>query len=110
MESNRRDVRHYLTPSGRDVFGEWVTRLKDRVGRAHILKRIDRLEGGNFGDHRSVGEGVWELRVHIGPGYRVYYGEEGRTLVLLLCGGDNKSHSKDIRLAQSFWHEFRGDK
>ncbi len=79
MEPNRREVRHYLTRSGRDVFGDRVRKLKDRVGRAHIFKRIDRLENGNVGDHRSVGEGAWELRVHSGPGYRMYYGEGGQS-------------------------------
>lgn len=107
MEPTTRDVRHFITVSGQDVFGEWLRELKDRAGRAQILKRIDRVEDGNFGDHRSVGDGVWELRFHFGPGYRVYYGEHGRTVVLLLCGGDKRSQARDILLAKKFWLEYR---
>ena len=107
MEPTSRDVRHVLTSSGKNVFGEWLIDLKDRAARAQILKRIDRIEDGNFGDHRSVGEGVWELRIHFGPGYRVYYGEDGPILVLLLCGGDKRTQEKDIQRAKTFWRDYR---
>ncbi len=74
MQPQQRKVFHYVTIDGKDIFGEWLGGLRDISARAAILKRIDRIEEGNFGDHRSVGGGVWEIRIHEGPGYRVYYG------------------------------------
>ncbi|PJB26454.1 MAG: addiction module killer protein [Elusimicrobia bacterium CG_4_9_14_3_um_filter_62_55] len=97
---------HYLA-EGRDLFGEWLDGLKDIAGRAAVLKRIDRLEDGNPGDHRPVGGGVFELRIHHGPGYRAYYGVDGVKMVLLLCGGDKKTQKKDIRRAREFWNKHR---
>lgn len=74
-----------------DVFDEWLTDLKDKVGRARILHRIRAAELGNFGDCESVGEGVSEQRIHVGPGYRVYFTRRGRTIYLFLVGGDKSS-------------------
>ena len=65
------------------------------------------MEEGNFGDHSHVGQGVWELRIHYGPGYRAYYGEDGPVIVLLLCGGDKSTQKRDIRKAHEFWAEYR---
>lgn len=96
-------ILHYTTPNGRDVFQTWLESLRDPVTRARILVRINRLEAGNEGDCRPVGEGVWELRIHHGPGYRVYYGKVHRELVLLLCGGDKKTQAADIRQAKQHW-------
>lgn len=107
MQPKPREVLHYLS-GGKDVFGEWLDGLKDRTGRAAILKRIDRVEDGNFGDYRPVGEGVFEIRIHFGPGYRVYYGLDGLKIVLLLCGGDKATQQKDIRRAHELWGEYRG--
>lgn len=106
MQPRSREVLHYVT-NGKDVFGEWLDGFKDISGRAAILKRIDRVEEGNFGEHRSVGNGVSEIRIHYGPGYRVYYGEDGPRIVLLLCGGDKGTQKKDIRRAQELWAEYR---
>lgn len=106
MQTRRREVLHYVA-EGKDVFGEWLERLGDILGRAAILKRIDRVEEGNFGDRRSIEGGVWELRVHCGPGYRVYYGEDGPRIVLLLCGGVKRTQKKDIRRALELWTEYR---
>ena len=69
--------------------------------------RLDRLEGGNFGDCQSVGSGVFELRLHFGPGYRVYFGEVDRTIVLLLCGGDKSTQTRDIQRAKTYWLEYK---
>lgn len=102
----QRDVRHCIS-NGKDIFGDWLDGLKDRMGRAAILKRIDRVEEGNFGDHRPVGEGVFEIRIHFGPGYRIYYGEDGPRIVLLLCGGDKGTQRKDIGRAQEMWAAYR---
>lgn len=80
-------------------FGDWIDGLRDVVGRARILMRVDRLIHGNPGDHRHLTDGVSELRVDLGPGYRVYYSMRGDRLLLLLIGGDKSSQSKDIAKA-----------
>lgn len=105
-EPRRREVRN-LVVEGRDVFGEWLEGLADARGRAAIYKRLERVQQGNFGDHRHVGNGVFELRIHYGPGYRVYFGEEGPTIVLLLCGGDKHRQANDIQTALRLWHAYR---
>lgn len=109
MQPEKRRVLHYVA-AGRDLFGEWLDGLADIMARAAILKRIDRVEEGNLGDHRGIGHGVSELRVHYGPGYRVYYGEDGGRIVLLLCGGDKRGQKKDIRRAQKAWADYRRQK
>jgi putative addiction module killer protein len=81
-------------------FDEWLASLKDRVGKAKITLRLQRLERGNAGDHSSVGSGVSELRVHSGPGYRVYYKQTDKTIIVILCGGDKSTHDKDIQRAK----------
>lgn len=85
---------------------EWLRKLSGDH-RTIVLHRLDRVEHGNFGDAKSVGDGVYELRVDIGPGYRVYYGIDGMTIVLLLCGGDKKSQIKDIKRAKEYWNEYK---
>ncbi len=86
-----RQTEHYRT---------WFSALRDRTARARIDVRIRRLSLGNPGDVRPVGEGVSELRIHHGPGYRVYFAQRGATLVILLCGGDKSSQDADITLAK----------
>jgi putative addiction module killer protein len=93
------EVRRYVTQGGRDVFGEWLAALKDAKTRAKILARIDRLATGNFGDCKSLRGGLYELRIDWGPGFRVYYALIGGSCVLLLCGGDKRTQSSDIRRA-----------
>ena len=83
-----------------DVFTAWLDHLNDERAAARVVTRIRRMEIGNAGDVRSVGEGVSEIRIDYGPGYRVYFARRGRTLVILLCGGDKKSQRKDIALAK----------
>jgi len=78
------------------VFDAWVDGLRDRRARARILARIDQLSIGNPGDVKPVGSGVSEMRIHYGPGYRAYYIQRGRTVVLLLCGGDKRTQARDI--------------
>ena len=80
--------------------------LRDRQTKARIFTRIDRVRLGNFGDCENVGAGVYELRVHFGPGYRVYFGLLGNEAVLLLCGGDKSSQTRDIELAKTYWQEY----
>lgn len=90
------EVRHYVSRSGKDLFDEWLTQLPDARTQAKIAGRIDRLAAGNFGDCKSLRQGLFELRIDWGPGYRVYYAMIGRECVLLLCGGDKGRQSSDI--------------
>ena len=82
------------------AFQGWFEGLRDRMAQKHILVRMGRLERGNFGDVKSVGDGVHELRIAHGPGYRLYFTERGGTMVLLLCGGDKSGQARDIRAAK----------
>lgn len=81
------------------TFDDWFSALRDRQGKLRIQARIDRAELGNFGDCAPVGEGVSEMRVHVGPGYRVYFVERGLEIVVLVAGGDKSTQAKDIKLA-----------
>ena len=83
-----------------ETFGNWLRRLRDPRAKAAIVSRIERIEDGNFGDRRSVGGGVSELRIGVGKGYRVYYTIQRRTVVVLLCGGDKSSQQRDVRRAR----------
>jgi putative addiction module killer protein len=85
----------------------WLDSLRDIQGRVRIRARLDRVQLGNFGDHASVGEGVEELRVDVGPGYRVYFGQAGVKLVLLLCGGDKSTQNKDILQSKIYWKDYK---
>jgi putative addiction module killer protein len=101
------EIRRYLTPEGRDVFTAWLDVMKDRIARVAIVRRIESVELGNFGDHRFCRDGVWELRIDVGPGYRVYYARSDQTVVILLCGGDKRTQDSDIAKACSFWQDWQ---
>ena len=88
-----------------EAFDTWLSALKDKVGRARIVHRIRSAEHGNFADCKPVGEGVFEMRVHVGPGYRVYFTRRGEVLYLLLLGGDKSSQKRDIQRAIDMAHE-----
>lgn len=107
MEATPREIVSYLTTDGRNPFEEWYSSLKDQKAQAKIKSRLDRVRLGNLGDYRSVGEGVYELRIDYGPGYRVYFGQIGSTIVLLLCGGDKSTQQQDIRKAIEYWTDYR---
>lgn len=95
------------------VFSDWLGSLRDRRGMAKIIDRLKRASNGNFGDHKSVQGGVFEMRVDYGPGYRVYYFLRGKQLVILLCGGDKKTQKADIAEAKRLKKEIElrdGDK
>src|SRR4029453_11772985 len=97
------EIRHYLTSAGTNPYQRWLDELKDLRGRVTIQRRIDRIANGNFGDHRFCRDGVLELRIQFGPGYRVYYGREGETVVVLLGGGSKRTQSTDIKKAVRYW-------
>lgn len=97
----------YKTAKGSEPYVEYVDSLRDREGAAKIRARVTRTEFGNLGDHRSVGQGVIELRIHFGPGYRVYAGLQGKELIILLCAGDKSSQDKDIQKALDYWSDYR---
>lgn len=107
MEAHPRELRVYETSSGTFPFDDWLDNLRDAKGRARIEVRLDRLEQGNFGDCEPVGEGVFELKMDFGPGYRAYFAEENSAIVLLLIGGDKSTQAKDIKTAKSYWRQHR---
>ncbi|MBN1667924.1 MAG: type II toxin-antitoxin system RelE/ParE family toxin [Anaerolineales bacterium] len=96
----------YRDAEGNEPFTDWLHALRDASTRRRILLRIFRLESGHPGDCKPVGGGVSKLRFFFGPGYRVYYGADGDTIVVLLCGGDKSSQHRDIRKAQAYWKEY----
>ncbi len=104
----RKTIRYYLTPKGKAPFVQWIKRFKDHTTRLRIERRIERLELGNYWDCEPVGEGVFELKLNFGPGYRVYFAEEGDTIIVLLYGGNKSTQSKDIQTAKEHWRELRG--
>lgn len=101
------EILHYVTESGRDLYQDWLDGLKDTRARVAVQRRVDRLAAGNYGDHEFCREGVWELRVDVGAGYRVYYAQAGRKIVLLLCGGDKRSQQADITRAVKCWNDYQ---
>ena len=104
---NAKNVIVFRTATGKEPFTEWLNSLRDPTTRRRILKRLLRLEQGNYGDFKPVGEGVNELRFFFGAGYRVYFAEDGDTIVVLLCGGDKSSQRQDILQAQAYWQEYQ---
>lgn len=101
------ELLRYQRDDGREPFSEWLNGLRDKVAQARIRVRLRQVQAGNFGDCEPVGEGVSELRVHVGAGYRVYCGRHGKTVVLLLCGGDKGSQAADIKRAKELWAEWK---
>lgn len=106
-KKNHRTLRHYVASSGKIPFLEWINNIKDPTTRLRIRRRLDRLEIGNFGDCKSVGEGVFELRLAFGPGYRIYFADHGGVIIVLLCAGDKSSQNKDIKTAKMYWHDLK---
>ena len=100
------EIRRYRTTTGVEPFTQWLSELPDRQARARILARLERIEVGNFGDVKVLRDGVSELRIDWGPGYRVYFGRDGRTLIVLVCGGDKRKQRTDIKRAVELWQEY----
>ena len=101
------EIRHYITSDNKDIYLEWLRKLRDTTARIAIDRRVNRVELGNFGDHRFCRDGVWELRIDVGPGYRVYHAVAGRELLLLMCGGDKRTQTKDIDRACEYWQDWQ---
>jgi putative addiction module killer protein len=101
------DIQNYLTTDGRDPYAQWLSALADRQARARILVRVARMGAGNLGDCKPLSDGVWELRIDWGPGYRVYYAMAGKRLVLLLVGGDKRKQQADINTALDYWNDWQ---
>jgi putative addiction module killer protein len=97
----------YRDRDGRLPFDVWLRELRDANAVARVLARIGRIRRGSLGDCKPVSEGVSESRVDYGPGYRVYFGQKGQTLVILLCGGDKRTHERDIRQAQQYGGDYQ---
>ena len=100
------EIRDYQTDDGKRPFVLWFEALQDVKARAIILARLGRVQLGNFGDYKSLGDEVYELRIHFGPGYGVYFGIDGRNIVLLLLGGSKRTQQRDIQKAREFWQDY----
>jgi len=100
-------IRFYITATGKRIFAEWQSGLRDAKVKAAIIRRLNRVEQGNFGDHKYLKDGVSELRIAIGPGYRAYYAVAGQEIVLLLCGGDKRTQTADIDRACTYWKDWQ---
>ena len=101
-------IEHYLSVGElKDLYIDWLKRLRDSQAKVAVVRRVTRIELGNFGDHKFCRDGVWELRIDVGPGYRVYYAGAGRRVVLLLCGGDKRTQDADIDRAVDYWQDWQ---
>jgi putative addiction module killer protein len=101
------ELQRYVMPNGVSPYGEWFRSLKDNPTKERIRMRLRRLEMGNLGDCAPVGDGVIELRIHLGPGYRIYFGRHGMEVILLLNGGDKSTQAEDIRRAKGMWADWK---
>lgn len=105
MRVRPKEIRIYETEEGRAPFGEWMDRQEAPV-HGRVMDRLERVELGNLGYHRGVGDGVFELKIDFGPGYRVYFGMDGNELVVLLIGGSKKTQRQDIETAKQYWRNY----
>ncbi|MDD1416335.1 type II toxin-antitoxin system RelE/ParE family toxin [Dolichospermum sp. ST_con] len=107
MEAQPREIQRYIKPDGKIPFDDWFDNLRDIKAQIKINKRLNRVNLGNLGDYRALREGVFELKIDYGSGYRIYFGQIGTTIVLLLCGGDKSTQDQDIRQAIEYWQNYR---
>ena len=98
-------IHEYIDERGKSPYAQWLNGLRDIKATAKIMLQVDRMELNLFGDSKPIGDGLSELRIHYGPGYRVYYGKEGQHIYLLLCGGDKATQAKDIKKAKMYWQD-----
>lgn len=102
------DIRFYVTKNGKKPFYEWFFKL-DSKSACIVYDRIERVKCGHFGDHRNLGDGVFELRIHFSPGYRVYFGKHNQRIILLLCAGDKNTQNRDIKKAKEYWEKYQNE-
>ena len=100
-------INEYTDEQDKSPYAEWLASLRDARARARIIIQVDRMELGLFGDSEPIGEGLSELKIHYGPGYRVYYGRETLDTYLVICGGDKSTQSRDIKRAKAYWQEYK---
>ena len=100
----------YINENGREPFTEWIAVLRDKKAVLRIIARFEQVQDGNFGDCKPVGSGVWELRIDVGQGYRVYYSIVGKQVILLLAGGDKRSQNRDIEKAINYLDHYKRSK
>jgi putative addiction module killer protein len=103
----KKEIRFYRTRDGKEPFTEWYQSLKDKKLGAQVKSRLERVTLGNYGDYKALGGGVYELRIHYGAGYRLYFSEENEIIVLFLIGGIKSSQLKDIQKARAYLADFR---
>ncbi|CDL81020.1 type II toxin-antitoxin system RelE/ParE family toxin [Xenorhabdus szentirmaii] len=101
------EIKHYIDKNNRNYFAEWRNQIRDIKAKIAVDRRLMRIELGNFGDHKPIREGVWELKIDVGQGYRIYYAKSGNTIVLLLCGGIKRTQSADIERACVYWRDWQ---
>ena len=107
MDIIGRVIQYYRKENGVVPYLDWYHSLRNDEVKDMVLTRLDRVRQGNFGDYKSVGGGIFELRFKMGPGYRIYFGMEGKTLIILYCAGDKDTQSRDVRLAQEYLIDYR---
>lgn len=107
MSAEEYSIRYYEAANGKRPFREWLCSLDDKNAIDRANARLARVRLGNFGDSRSLGSGMWELRIDYGPGYRVYFTRTGRSVVLLLCAGEKATQQKDIRRAREYLADYK---
>ncbi|VAW60944.1 hypothetical protein MNBD_GAMMA08-2243 [hydrothermal vent metagenome] len=100
-------INEYTDEAGHSPYAQWLDKLRDKRAIARIIMQVDRMELGLFGDSKPIGDGLSELRIHYGPGYRVYYAKEEQHIYLVLCGGDKSTQSKDIKRAKTYWQDYQ---
>jgi len=100
-------LRYYITENGKVPFLKWLKSHCDATLQMRIRRRLDRLEMGNYGDYKSLGDGVFELRLAFGAGYRIYFSEQDNKVIILLCGGDKSSQKVDIADAKRYWKDLQ---
>lgn len=107
MKIEEREVLVYMTGDGRCPYTDWFYGLKDQTTQTLIRERLARVRAGNLGDYKSLGAGLLEFRLHFGPGLRIYAGQDGLRLIVLVCGGDKGSQQRDIGIAAKYWQDYR---
>jgi putative addiction module killer protein len=103
VKIKERVVEYFYTPAGKAPAKDWLNSIKDKLTQAILFKRIRQASLGNFGDHKSIGQGVFEMRIDFGPGYRIYYGVHKDEVILLLMGGSKRAQQADIDKAKTYW-------